>query len=576
VTVGEHGNRSGTASRPVRSLAVLAAATMACLLPWINKAFCIDDPLFLWAAAQIQAHPLDFYGFDVNWYSIRQPFHDVMKNPPLASYYIAGTAALFGWSEPALHAAFLLPALGAIWGTWYLARSLCESPVWASLIALTTPAFLVSSSNVMCDTTMLCLWTWSIGLWLDGIKSNRGRRLAVASLLMGVAAMTKYFAITLIPLLGVYAVLQRRKPTWQLCWLLIPVAALATYQFWTWRQYGRGLLGDAANYAWRIEAAPGPGQVFAEETVSSKILVALSFAGGSYVTLLFYASWLWSKQSLALVVLLGLATSVCAGWSFSTPYLNALHRAVPFEMGSALQFGLLVVVGVFLLWLTLADLARSQSADAFLLTLWVFGTFAFAGFVNWTCNVRSLLPIAPALGILVVRRLEQGFPSSVRGISWCWALVPAAAVSLVVGWADFCLANSARTAAARIATLLKSEAGPLWFQGHWGFQYYMHAQGGRAVDVRDPGSLPGEIMIVPSNNTDVIYYDSEFFNRLQELEFPACPWLATLQARVGAGFYSGIWGPMPFVFGPTPMEKYSIWRLKLDSPPNQITPDQER
>ena len=573
MTAAEHGNNSPPPVGSARSLAILAAATIACLLPGINKAFCVDDPLFLWAAAQIQAHPLDFYGVDVNWYSVPQPLYDVMKNPPLAAYYIAGAAQIVGWSEPALHTVFLLPAIGAIWGTWFLARLLCGRPVWAALLGLATPAFLVSSSNVMCDTMMVCLWTWSIAVWVGGVRLNRIPLLAIAALLIGAAALTKYFAIALIPLLGVYTVLQRRRPTWQLCWLLIPVGVLAAYQFWTWQHYGRGLLGDAANFAWRIAAVAGPGQVFAEETLGSKILVALSFTGGSYMVLLFCAPWLWSRRSLAAVGLLGLATSACAGWCFSTSYLNALHRAHPFDVVTALQFGLLAAVGLLVLWLAMADLAKNQSADAVLLTLWVFGTIAFAGFVNWTCNVRSLLPISPALGILIVRRLEQDRTSALRGVRWSWILIPAVMVSSLVGWADLCLADSARTAAARIAAVLTAESGPLWFQGHWGFQYYMQAQGGRAVDVSDPKSLPGEVMIMPSNNTDVIFYDHKYFDCLQELEFPACPWLATLDERAGAGFYSGIWGPMPFVFGPVPVERYAIWRLKLGSPSNSIAPD---
>ncbi len=575
MTAAEHGNNSPPPAGSARSLAILAAASIACLLPWINKAFCVDDPLFLWAAAQIQAHPLDFYGVDVNWYSVPQPLYDVMKNPPLAAYYIAGAAELFGWSEPALHAVFLLPAIGAVWGTWFLARLLCGRPVWAALLGLATPAFLVSSSNVMCDTMMLCLWTWSIALWVGGVRFNRIPLLAIAAFLVSAAALTKYFAIALIPLLGVYTVLQRRKPTWQLCWLLIPVGVLAVYQFWTWRHYGRGLLGDAANFAWRIEAVSGPGQVFAEETVSSKILVALSFTGGSYLALLLCAPWLWSKRSLAAVGLLGLATSACARWCFSTSYLNALHRALPFDMGTALQFGLWAAVGVLVLWLALADLAKNQSADAALLTVWVLGTFFFAGFVNWTCNVRSLLPISPALGILIVRRLEQNSTPALRGVRWSWVLIPAVIVSSLVSWADLCLADSARTAAARIAAVLKAEPGPLWFQGHWGFQYYMQAHGGRPVDVSDPKSLPGEIMIMPSNNTDVIFYDHKFFDSVQELEYPVCLGLATLDERAGAGFYSGIWGPMPFVFGTVPVEKYAIWRLKFDSPSNSLAPDRK-
>jgi hypothetical protein len=252
-----------------------------------------------------------------------------------------------------------------------------------------------------------------------------------------------------------------------------------------------------------------------------------------------------------------------------------LHRAAPFDTKAALQFGLVAAVGVLVLWLALADLAKTQSSDAALLTLWVFGTFTFAGFVNWTCNVRSLLPIAPALGILVIRRLEQDRSPLLRAIHWRWALIPASVVSLLVGWADFSLADSARTAATRIATVLKSESGPVWFQGHWGFQYYMQAKGGLPIDLNDPKSLPGDVMIVPSNNTDVFYYDRRFLDPLQELEIPVCRSLATMQVRAGAGFYSGIWGPMPFVFGPVPTDKYEIWRLKFDSPSNSLTPDRK-
>ena len=33
-----------------------------------------------------------------------------MQNPPLASYYLALVGQVFGWSEIALHAGFLVPA----------------------------------------------------------------------------------------------------------------------------------------------------------------------------------------------------------------------------------------------------------------------------------------------------------------------------------------------------------------------------------------------------------------------------------------------------------------------------------
>jgi hypothetical protein len=564
VSLGPTATSSGRAISPGKAPLILAAATIACLLPWINKAFCIDDPLFLWSAAQIQSHPLDFYGCDVNWYSTPQPLYDVMKNPPLACYYLAGAAALFGWSEPALHAAFLLPAIGAICGTWFLARSFCRDPLSAALVALVTPAFIVSSTNVMCDTTMLCFWTWAVALWVEGFRSGKSRWLGVASILMVAAALTKYFAISLIPLLGLYAVLYRRKPTWQLAWLLIPVGLLAGYQVWTRQQYGRGLLSDAAAFAWGIAAIPGPGEAFSQETVGSKLLVALSFTGGSFLPVLFCARWIWSKKALAAAASVGLALSIWARYFCSQAVLDELHKALPFTVASALQFGLFTICGALVLYLAISDIARRPSAEACLLTFWVFGVFGFAGIVNWTCNVRSLLPMAPAFGILVIRRMEerpQQWPDRLR---WCWALAPAVAVAGMVAWADFCLANSARTAAAALADVLQPELGRHWFQGHWGFQYYMHARGGRELDAKTPQTRPGEVMVTPYNNTDVFFYSREFVVPFAELKFPACRWLATTQGQLGAGFYSGIWGPMPFAFGPTPLEKYEIARLRLE------------
>src|SRR5437879_5859100 len=115
--------------RPVADQLLLAGLTLAMLLPFLRKAVHIDDPLFLWAAWQIQAHPADFYGFTVNWYVVEEPMHAVTKNPPLASYYLAAGAALFGRSEASLHAAMLLPAIGVVIGAYRLARRLCSQPL---------------------------------------------------------------------------------------------------------------------------------------------------------------------------------------------------------------------------------------------------------------------------------------------------------------------------------------------------------------------------------------------------------------------------------------------------------------
>src|ERR1041384_1946856 len=85
-------------------------AVIAVLCPFLNKAFHIDDPLFLWMAHQVSQHPGDPYGFSLNWYGIVQPMSSIMQNPPLSSYYMALVATSLGWSEVAMHGAFLVAA----------------------------------------------------------------------------------------------------------------------------------------------------------------------------------------------------------------------------------------------------------------------------------------------------------------------------------------------------------------------------------------------------------------------------------------------------------------------------------
>src|SRR5690348_379808 len=96
--------------RPRWMPAALAAAAIVLLLPFAGKAVHIDDPLFIWSAKQIVAHPFDPYGFSVNWYGVTRAMHEVTKNPPGAAYYMALAGAAAGWSETALHLAFFLPA----------------------------------------------------------------------------------------------------------------------------------------------------------------------------------------------------------------------------------------------------------------------------------------------------------------------------------------------------------------------------------------------------------------------------------------------------------------------------------
>jgi 4-amino-4-deoxy-L-arabinose transferase-like glycosyltransferase len=550
----------------------LAVACLGSLLLFTDKAFHIDDPLFLWTARHLQSHPLDPYGFSVNWYDTELPMWRVTQNPPLAAYYLVLAASIIGWSEPALHLAFLLPALGVVLGTYRLAGRLCTRPLLAALAALFTPVFLVSSTSLMCDTLMLCFWVWAVVLWQSGLSRPRLWLFLVAGILIGLSALTKYFGISLVPLLLVYTLVSRRGLRCALPALAIPVVMLAGYQVATQRLYGRGLVEGAALFAtgvrWQSQSI-GPAT---RGTFGSDLVIALAFTGGCVASSAFFLPLLWPRRALlAGLLLIGLLIGALA-WSGKIG-AYPLRDAGGLRWSLLVQLGVAATAGAALLALAGADLRAHRDADALLLFLWLFGTLAFAGFVNWTVNGRSLLPMVPAAGILLARGLDrvQGPAGNNLGGREFLTLIPAAVLALLVSWADYWWANSARTAAGEATEVFALRQGALWFQGHWGFQYYMQGHGGKIVDYKRTACDPGDLLIVPANN--YVLAEARVPERagpvIKTLHPRSCVWLTTSSAPAGAGFYSTLWGPLPFSFGPVPAEEYEIRRIEVPVRPRK-------
>src|ERR1051325_10735928 len=154
-------------------LLLLALPPAVALLPFLGKAFTMDDPLFLWAAQHIVESPGDPYGFNLNWYGRTQPMSFVMQNPPLTSYALALALEIVGWGEGALHFAFAFFAFAAVAGTWSLARGMTERPLLAAVLTLAMPFFLVSATNVMSDVPMVACLVWALALWRRGLDEHR-------------------------------------------------------------------------------------------------------------------------------------------------------------------------------------------------------------------------------------------------------------------------------------------------------------------------------------------------------------------------------------------------------------------
>jgi len=530
----------------------LVLVTVAALLPFLAKPFNIDDPLFVWAARQIHGHPGNPYGFNVEWGFKEFPMAKVTENPPLACYYLALAAGIFGWNEAGLHFAFLLPAIAVILGTYRLARHFCRSPGLAALLTLFTPVFLVSSTTVMCDVLMLAFWVWAVAFWVKGIERKHFPTLAGAGLLVSLAVVTKYYGVCLVPLLAVHGLIFNRRPGLWALPLLIPIATICVYQLATSSLYGAGLLGAAAHYTAFAKVHYGFSKV-------SACLIGLTFTGGCAATAIFFAPLIW-RRTPALFAVMAILAIV-----FAFIARTVLQKYPLIEGGSRtfveIQIVFWALGGFSVLALTLADVWRRPDAQSWLLALWVWGTFLFAALINWTVNGRSILPLIPAVALLIVRRVEQQDAARARLLTFP-GLGAAAALSLLVAWADVSFAGAVWNNSAQVAEKYSRTPGTLWFQGHWGFQYYMQQFGGTPVDFKSSPLKPGDLVAVPSNNTNLLPPDPDKSVLADTFTASGLGWLATMDTTSGAGFYSSVWGPLPFAFGRVPPEEVRVYQLR--------------
>lgn len=545
--------------RPVGGLwqiAIVIASVAILLLPFSDKAFHMDDTLFMWVARQVVQSPSDFFGFTGNWGGVEEEARRFIKNPPLVSYYIALISSIFGSSERAMHIAMTVPAALAATGAWLLARRLCPSPLAATLAGVMTPVFALSGTTVMCDMTMLAFWVWAIFLWVKGIEDGRWRWLAISSILIAAASLAKYFAISLIPLLAVYTIFKGRRHIKGLVWLAVPIAILALYQFYTEGIYGRGLLLDASAYSVNVRSADGTD---AGLDAIWKIILGLSFTGGGAITILFIQTLIRPAKALPFILIGGLVTT--ATILSDTARGQAFYSAGALDTGLAVQFGAFTACGAMILWLAATDLMKRRDAASCLLALWVFGTFVFAVFFNWTVSGRAVLPIAAAAGIIVMRGLEEERrPYAVPRLAL--AVITGALVSFSVSLADYSLAQTARSAASTIIKRYQVEGRTIWFQGHWGFQYYMEEGRAKPIDFKRSFISPGEVIVTPLNATNRRVMPAGSTEYLEELRVPTLSWASTMGLDSGAGFYASEWGPVPFRFGRSKDEVFVITRAK--------------
>jgi len=210
----------GTGSR---ALFLVVGIVLLLRLPFLNQAIQGDDDTYIAEAEHALVdplHPADttyvFRGVDVD---LRGHPH-----PPLDAWVLASLLAVLGdVKEVPFHAAYILFSLISAVAMWSLARRFSPRPLWASLLFLVVPAFVVNGNSFESDLPFLAFWMAAVALFCAG-------RLWLAVGAMALASMAAYQAVFLTPILGVYVWLYHRADRRRWAAIFTPPLVIAAWQ----------------------------------------------------------------------------------------------------------------------------------------------------------------------------------------------------------------------------------------------------------------------------------------------------------------------------------------------------------
>jgi hypothetical protein len=422
-----------------KSLLLLLGLVLLIRLPFLNQAIQGDDQIYLTEAQHALVDPLHpsgvkyvFLGDEVD---LRGHSH-----PPGNAWPLAGLILLFGdVREVPFHAAYIVFSMIAVWAMWSLSCRFSERPVWATLLWIAVPAFVVNGGSLEADLPFLAFWMASIALFLSG-------RMMLAALAMAAAAMMAYQAVFLIPIL--FCGIRLRLVVGQ------PILAAA---------------GFPAGARTRWKARPQAG------------LPAPQLFSAPYATLLTPLLVLIAWQLFT-----RLTTGTMPAGKLAEYFSTYAFQAIEHKLQNALMlfihtwwivFPALVPATAALAWRN-----RRDPGTGFLLA-WMGIFFAGALAVFFSGSARYLLPMAAPVAILASRLRTK------------W-LAPAFAVQLALalalatvnyqhwdGYRAFAAALRAPSAGHRV-----------WVDNDWGLRYYLESDHARPAR-KGQHVRPGDIVV---------------------------------------------------------------------------------
>ncbi|MGD1075476.1 MAG: hypothetical protein ABR903_05290 [Thermodesulfovibrionales bacterium] len=522
------------------SVAPAIVIAFVALSPFLNKAFTIDDPLFLFQAKHLLSDPFHPTAFEVVWSVVPERMSKIMPSGPMMAYLLLPCVAL-GGAEWIAHVMQLLFITLAVVSTSSLALCLGEcSGRNASLLLVTTPAVLAMAGTAMPDVPAMAFGVFGVERLVAWRQERRLPQAVLGTLSLSMAILCRSHLILLlgVALLAEVGDFLKRESWSSLRWtscaplLACPLVVLAVLFVTRDPQASSMVLAEAARSLSFSEAVPTN-------------LVAYFVHWALAIPLVIPWVLLHPRRVLMRPVLY---LAAMAGFLYLRQH----------DLGRAFFLAPAIGLSAAVLWDVLQDAYVRRDSIQFLLGLWLLVPLSVVPYLHFPS--KYLLVSAPAVAILVARSLSVDSSRLRARLILGATLALGLTLGILILRADAVLSNMGRSAAKELIAPNVDRGATVWFGGHWGFQWYAEMSGARPVTLTPPYPNRGDLLVSSGQSGGIPVEALPVLRRIETFTDER-PGGRLMSREDGAGFYSNGWGYMPWAWGQQPADWYDLWEV---------------
>lgn len=557
-----------------RSLLLVLVALLASV-PFVRKPLHIDDPADLQYVRQILNEPLDPYGFEFDWGEGPRP---AIRNyhPPLKFYYHAAVLAVVfrgqdpfrsDWLEEVLHLSYL-PFVWLIVVSVYRLCGHFEVPAWSVLLFwLFGPGFL-PGQNAMLDVPALALGLTAAALLSGYWADRRLRRALAAGVVLAAGLLTKY-SVAIVWIVAAYWLwLERAEWRAVLAVLLPGVAAVALWAVVSQLAYG------TAHPLMVLRGVPG--QVGAQSPGLNNLIDSVVFLGGAVPAVVVLLALRGGRLTL---VLLGAIPAALGLFTVRRPELNIVGNVRDLARENLVWWFVLAVAGAALVFVVGVTVLRAWRNGAItrrrlVLAVWFAVSLVLGSAAAPFVAMRRVLDTALVGSMLVFAEV----PVAGNGLARRWVELFVVPVTLLLnaflGYtaaiSDYELAAVYPKYAAIMARDQRKFTNKAWCYGYWGWMFYAERNGLKRYVPGREEPADGDMFVWLDVVAKPAVIPDSLRSRLRDL-FKEYQWgnapLRMMSKQAGAGYYSNVWGPLPYAWSQVPVE--TLKAAVVEGPPPQ-------